>query len=161
MGCMTLSLKGQTSIGRWKDPKSQRWWMTPRKQCLSESRPGARMNSQRLWHQALIQSKENPGMEKGAWTQNPTTRHEVICKWYLLGNGNPVSSVWGYWVYQPHPRPGPMPRSTWPSWNGLFFSVCLFWFILVILFLFRVCLFLFPFFVSFYFVRDKEHEVRG
>lgn len=33
---------------------------------------------------AQIQAKQNPDLEKGLWTQNPTPKQGAICNWDLL-----------------------------------------------------------------------------
>lgn len=95
VGCLhqTPSLKARGAMWRadrrLKDCQSQRWWMTPRKQCLTDSstlRIDSHVNSWRLYQDTppQVQARQGPGTE--TWGP-PSHQH-----WYLLSKGKAASS---------------------------------------------------------------------
>lgn len=70
---------------RWKDCKSQRWWMTPSKQCLRDTTRLKNTKTQTLWKHTQspyrLNSDKIPVLRE-KWAPIPS--QEAICNWYLL-----------------------------------------------------------------------------
>lgn len=138
---------------KWlNDCKSQRWWMTSRKQSSRYNKSDTGIHPQWLWHKnkTCIGSKRQSPWD-GKWTQSPIDNQENFCNWYLLEKKNSLfSSVMAqwYWACQSHSKAGPTSRNSWTTQNRLcllyelfvlFCSYCVFSFCLYVLELF-VCL---------------------
>lgn len=76
---------------RQRNCKSRKWWLTPRKRCLPNTTELIHVNSQGLWQDAQVQSRQNPSTQKEKWTPTPTTNHKAIYSWYLLEKDKSVS----------------------------------------------------------------------
>lgn len=90
-----------------------------------------------------VLSGQKPRMELGKWTQDPppNTRNVLIDTYIFGKTENQFSPVECYQKYQPHCRPGSMPRNSWRKQNkhrGCFvhFLVC---FILISIVLVGFC----------------------
>lgn len=101
---------GEDVEDRKKDGKSQRWWMTPRKQHLPNTTGLMHTWTHRDWQQAQDLQRFKPdkiSWLRREWTQNPTLNQEAM---YLLGMENQFYSVEWHWGYQPYSRHAPYPE---------------------------------------------------
>lgn len=37
-----------------------------------------------------VQARQNPSMQRGKWTQSPTSNQETVCNWHMMGEGKAV-----------------------------------------------------------------------
>lgn len=87
--CLSHPFPQSLGIRVWTYHKSQRWWVTPRKQCFSDMRSGRVTH---IWTHNPWQHRQekSPSTENGRERQTSTCNQVAIYNWSLLGKGKPV-----------------------------------------------------------------------
>lgn len=130
---------------KWlNDCKSQRWWMTSRKQSSRYNKSDTGIHPQWLWHKnkTCTGSKRQSPWD-GKWTQSPIDNQENFCNWYLLEKKILFSPVWrhnGTGLVNHTPKQAPRPGIVGQHRiDSVFFMSFLFYFVPTAFFFLFIC----------------------